>query len=130
MVIAGRLVEGDTQPDLDVPAGDLDVFDEQPQKGLALGVVIFLSVDHRRHYRSHLTWRPRGRQILAQLRLGVPMGLMPVADLLGFAIFQMMQTRLGTTGGAATQLVVILTSLAYMPGYGIASAGTTSFSQS
>lgn len=98
--------------------------------GLALGVVIFLSVYHRRHYRSHLTWRPRGRQILAQLRLGVPMGLMPVADLLGFAIFQMMQTRLGTTGGAATQLVVILTSLAYMPGYGIASAGTTLVGQS
>ena len=42
MVIAGRLVEGDTQPDLDVPAGDLDVFDEQPQKGLALGVVEFV----------------------------------------------------------------------------------------
>jgi MATE family multidrug resistance protein len=42
----------------------------------------------------------------------------------------MMQTRLGTTGGAATQLVVILTSLAYMPGYGIASAGTTLVGQS
>src|ERR1700730_13139063 len=42
VVIAGRLVEGDTQPDLDVPAGDLDVFDEQPQKGLALGVVEFV----------------------------------------------------------------------------------------
>jgi MATE family multidrug resistance protein len=98
--------------------------------GLMLGVGIFLSTYHRHHYRSHLTWRPRGRQILAQLRLGVPMGLLPVSDLLGFAIFQMMQTRLGTTGGAATQLVVILTSLAYMPGYGIASAGTTLVGQS
>lgn len=98
--------------------------------GLTLGVMIFLSDHHRRHYRSHVTWRPRGRQILAQLRLGVPMGLMPVSDLLGFAIFQMMQTRLGTAGGAATQLVVILTSLAYMPGYGIASAGTTLVGQS
>ena len=37
----------------------------------------------------------------------------------------MMQTRLGTAGGAATQMVVMLTSLAYMPGFGIASAGTT-----
>jgi multidrug resistance protein, MATE family len=98
--------------------------------GLALGVMIFLSAHHRRHYRSHLTWRPRGRSILAQLRLGLPMGLMPASDLLGFAIFQMMQTRLGTAGGAATQLVVILTSLAYMPGYGIASAGTTLVGQS
>jgi MATE family multidrug resistance protein len=36
-----------------------------------------------------------------------------------------MQTRLGTAGGAATQMIVMLTSLAYMPGYGIATAGTT-----
>ena len=50
--------------------------------------------------------------------------------LLGFAIFQMMQTRLGTADGAATQMVVILTSLAYMPGFGIASAGTTLVGQS
>jgi MATE family multidrug resistance protein len=42
----------------------------------------------------------------------------------------MMQTRLGTVGGAATQMVVILTSLAYMPGFGIASAGTTLVGQS
>ena len=39
MVAAGRLVQGDAQPDLDVPAGDLDVLDEQPQQCLALGVV-------------------------------------------------------------------------------------------
>src|SRR2546428_7588069 len=43
---------------------------------------------------------------------------------------QMMQTRLGTAGGAATQMVVMLTSLAYMPGFGIASAGTTLVGQS
>jgi MATE family multidrug resistance protein len=98
--------------------------------GVALGVMIFLSDHHRHHYRSHLTWRPRGRQLLAQLRLGVPMGLLPASDLLGFAIFQMMQTRLGVAGGAATQLVTILTSLAYMPGYGISSAGTTLVGQS
>ncbi|GAC1691988.1 MAG: hypothetical protein PVS2B3_00500 [Steroidobacteraceae bacterium] len=98
--------------------------------GVALGVAIFLGAGHRRDYQSHLTWRPRGRQLLAQLRLGLPMGLLPASDLLGFAIFQMMQTRLGTAGGAATQLVTILTSLAYMPGYGISSAGTTLVGQS
>jgi hypothetical protein len=26
-----RVIERDAQPDLDVPAGDLDVLDEQPQ---------------------------------------------------------------------------------------------------
>ena len=42
---AGRLagwgwrVEGDAQPDLDVPAGHADVFDEQAQQLLFLGVI-------------------------------------------------------------------------------------------
>jgi MATE family multidrug resistance protein len=98
--------------------------------GLLAAVLIFLSPYYRRVYASQLTWRPRARRLLEQLRLGVPMGLSPAADLLGFAIFQIMQTRLGTAGGAATQIVVILTSLAYMPGFGIASAGTTLVGQS
>jgi MATE family multidrug resistance protein len=98
--------------------------------GLALAVALFLRSPYRRRYRSHLTWRPHALRLLQQLRLGVPMGLSPAADLLAFAIFQMMQTRLGTAGGAATQMVVMLTSLAYMPGFGIASAGTTLVGQS
>lgn len=98
--------------------------------GLALAIAIFLDADYRRRYRSHLTWRPHRGRLLEQLRLGVPMGLLPAADLLGYAIFQMMQTRLGTVGGAATQIVTILTSIAYMPGYGIGSAGTTLVGQS
>jgi MATE family multidrug resistance protein len=98
--------------------------------GLVFALLMFLRPHYRDRYRSHLTWRPRARVLLEQLRLGVPMGLSPSADLLGFAIFQMMQTRLGIAGGAATQMVVILTSLAYMPGFGIASAGTTLVGQS
>jgi multidrug resistance protein, MATE family len=98
--------------------------------GLLFAIAIFLGPHYRRLYQSHLSWHPHARRLLEQLRLGVPMGLSPAADLLGFAIFQMMQTRLGTAGGAATQIVVILTSLAYMPGFGIASAGTTLVGQS
>ncbi|HUJ53828.1 MAG TPA: MATE family efflux transporter [Steroidobacteraceae bacterium] len=98
--------------------------------GLLFALALFLRADYRRRYHSHLTWRPHAGRLLQQLRLGVPMGLSPAADLLGFAIFQMMQTRLGTAGGAATQMVVILTSIAYMPGFGIASAGTTLVGQS
>lgn len=98
--------------------------------GLSLAIAIFLDAEYRRCYRSHLTWRPHLGRLLEQLRLGVPMGLLPAADLFGYAIFQMMQTRLGTVGGAATQIVTILTSIAYMPGYGIGSAGTTLVGQS
>ncbi|HEY2275930.1 MAG TPA: MATE family efflux transporter [Steroidobacteraceae bacterium] len=98
--------------------------------GLLAAVAILLRSDYRHRYRSNLTWRPHWGVLAQQLRLGVPMGLSPAADLLGFAIFQMMQTRLGTPGGAATQIVVMLTSLAYLPGFGIASAGTTLVGQS
>jgi MATE family multidrug resistance protein len=98
--------------------------------GLALAMAIFLRPEYRERYGAHLTWRPHANVVLKQLRLGVPMGVLPTADLLGFAVFQMMQTRLGIAGGAATQMVVILTSIAYMPGFGIASAGTTFVGQS
>jgi multidrug resistance protein, MATE family len=98
--------------------------------GLLLALAFFLQAPYRRQFRSHLSWHPHAARLRQQLRLGVPMGLSPAADLLGFAIFQMMQTRLGTAGGAATQMVVILTSLAYMPGWGIGQAGTTLVGQS
>ena len=98
--------------------------------GLGFALAVFLGHGYRVRFGSHLTWPLQRRRLVQQLRLGVPMGLSPAADLLGFAIFQMMQTRLGTAGGAATQIVVILTSIAYMPGFGIASAGTTLVGQS
>jgi MATE family multidrug resistance protein len=98
--------------------------------GLGFALALFLRPGYRRRFGSHLTWRLQRARLVQQLRLGVPMGLSPAADLMGFAIFQMMQTRLGTAGGAATQIIVILTSLAYMPGFGIASAGTTLVGQS
>jgi MATE family multidrug resistance protein len=42
----------------------------------------------------------------------------------------MMQVRLSTIDGATTQIVMMLTSIAYMPGFGIALAGTTLVGQS
>ena len=99
--------------------------------GLLFALAIFLQPYYRRCTTQHLTWRPHARRLLEQLRLGVPMGLSPAADLLGFAIFQMMQTWLRTTDGAATQMVVVLTyARPTRSGFGIASAGTTLVGQS
>jgi len=53
------------------------------------------------------------------------MGLLIAADILGFALFQLMQVRLGTVDGASTQIVMMLTSFCYMPAVGVAMAGTT-----
>jgi MATE family multidrug resistance protein len=93
--------------------------------GAAAAMAWFLGPDTRAVYRSHLTFRPRWQPLLRQLKLGFPMGLLSAADVLGFALFQLMQVRLGTVDGAATQLVMMLTSFCYMPAIGIAMAGTT-----
>jgi MATE family multidrug resistance protein len=53
------------------------------------------------------------------------MGAMYAADLFGMALFALMQVRLGQVDGATTQIVVMLTSIAYLPGVGLALAGTT-----
>ena len=93
--------------------------------GVATAAALFLSRATRRRYRVHLTTRLHGRALLRQLKLGFPMGLLIAADILGFALFQLMQVRLGTVDGASTQIVMMLTSFCYMPAVGIAMAGTT-----
>jgi MATE family multidrug resistance protein len=93
--------------------------------GVLFAFGVFLRPDLRKLYKSHLTWRPEMRSLVRQYRLGLPMGAMYAADLFGLALFQLMQVRLSQAEGAATQIVMMLTSLAYMPGMGIALAGTT-----
>ena len=93
--------------------------------GVAATLALFLGAATRKLYRSHLTARLRGRALLCQFKLGFPIGLLIAADILGFALFQLMQVRLGIVDGAATQVVMMLTSFCYMPAVGVAMAGTT-----
>ena len=71
-----------------------------------------------------------GKALWRIVALGLPMGLFPAADLIGLAMFQLMQVGLGAVAGAATQIVMMMTSIAYMPAVGIAIAGTTLVGQS
>jgi multidrug resistance protein, MATE family len=98
--------------------------------GLVIAVAAFLRGHYRRGYRTHLTWTPNLRRIWAQWRIGFPMGLLMAADLIGFSVFQLMQVKLGEVEGAASQIVMIMTAIAYLPGIGIAMAGTTLVGQS
>jgi MATE family multidrug resistance protein len=98
--------------------------------GLAFALWVFLRPDLRARYKSHLTWRPDFASLVRQYRLGLPMGAMYAADLFGMALFQLMQVRLSAVDGAVTQIIMMLTSMAYMPGIGIALAGTTLVGQS
>ncbi|MDE2219885.1 MAG: MATE family efflux transporter [Gammaproteobacteria bacterium] len=93
--------------------------------GLGLAMYAFLRGHYRHGYRTHLTWTPNLRRIWTQLRIGFPMGLLMAADLIGFSLFQIMQVKLGEVEGAASQVVMIMTAISYLPGVGIALAGTT-----
>ena len=62
--------------------------------------------------------------------VGLPIGVMYGADVLGLALSQMMIAQTSAIGAAATQIVMALTSMAYMPTIGIALAGTTLVGQS
>jgi MATE family multidrug resistance protein len=93
--------------------------------GLVFAVFVFLRADLRHTYRTHLTWKPDAANLWREFKLGLPMGAMYAADLFGMALFSLMQVRLGQVDGATTQIVVMLTSIAYLPGVGLALAGTT-----
>lgn len=62
--------------------------------------------------------------------VGLPMGIFPAIDVGALALFQLMQSAIGAVGGAASQIVLMLTSIAYMPTMGFALAGTTLVGQS
>jgi MATE family multidrug resistance protein len=93
--------------------------------GLVFALFVFLRADLRHTYRTHLTWKPDAANLWREFKLGLPMGAMYAADLFGMALFALMQVRLGQVDGATTQIVVMLTSIAYLPGVGLALAGTT-----
>ena len=92
--------------------------------GVALAIRMILSLDHRQ-YAPQLTWRPSFGRVLALIALGLPMAMTACADLGAAALFQLMQVQVGVVDGAATQIVTIFTAIAYMPGIGLALAGTT-----
>jgi multidrug resistance protein, MATE family len=98
--------------------------------GFGVGISMFLSRSMCREFSAHRCWRPDREEIRRAVALGLPMGLLPAVDLIGLALFQAMQASLGAAAGAATQIVMMMTSIAYMPAIGIASAGTTLVGQS
>lgn len=93
--------------------------------GVIGGVALFVAPSLQQTYRSRLTWRWQAHLLAAQWRLGFPMGLMIAADMVGIALFQLMQVRLSEIAGAVTQIAVMLTSIAYMPAVGVSLAGIT-----
>lgn len=100
--------------------------------GIAVIITLGLFVNERNHreFRTRLTWRPKMLRIWRATLLGFPMGLSIAVDLIGLSLFQLMQVRLGPVDGAATQIAMMMTSIAYMPAVGFGIAGTTLVGQS
>jgi MATE family multidrug resistance protein len=98
--------------------------------GVLLALLIFIRDPALKKYRIYLTWRLHWHRLKKQFKLGLPMGVMLAADLFGFSLFQLMQVKLSAIDGAASQVVMMLTSIGYMPAIGIALAGTTLVGQS
>ena len=97
---------------------------------MVLFLWVFLSREIRQDFQSHRVWNPQWPTIRSLFAAGLPLGFLMTADLTGVAFFQIMQVKLGVVPGAATQVVMMLTSTAYMPTLGIAQAGTTLVGQS
>ena len=93
--------------------------------GLVPFLFVFLSVEYRCKYKSHLTWRPHPSRLWRQWRLGFLMTLIPATEFPGSAMYQMMQMRVGPEAGAATQLASALVSLGNIVCFAIVSAGAT-----
>lgn len=73
--------------------------------------------------------RPARAPLLAQLRLGVPLGLSILVEVTGFAFMALFISRLGTTAVAGHQLAVNLVSLLFMVPLAIGNAGSTLVAQ-
>ena len=101
---------------------------------LAIGMFVAIGMLARRRYRREYaidrTWRPRRVMLKRVFALGLPTGLFITFDILAMAVFQLIQVRLGAVDGAATQISMMLTSVAFMPAVGIGMAGTTLVGQS
>ena len=98
--------------------------------GLLVSVVLITRRGIDAEFGSRSTWRESHAELGRLVRVGFPMGLFPAIDVAGLAAFQAMQVAAGAIGGASTQIVMMLTSIAYLPTMGFALAGTTLVGQS
>jgi MATE family multidrug resistance protein len=73
--------------------------------------------------------RPARAPLVAQMRLGVPLGLSILVEVTGFAFMALFIARLGTTAVAGHQLAVNLVSLLFMVPLAIGNAGSTLVAQ-
>src|SRR5258708_4956058 len=98
--------------------------------GLLITLVLFTTRGIDAEYHSPKPSPHTPAELRRLFRVGFPIGLFPAIDVAGLAAFQAMPAAAGAVGGASTQIVMMLTSIAYLPTMGFALAGTTLVGQS
>jgi MATE family multidrug resistance protein len=98
--------------------------------GVLLSLAVMLREPYLTAFASRQTWRPTAPAVRAVVAVGVPTGFFIAVDLAGFALFQLIVVDLGPVDGAATSIVMTLTSLGYWPMIGLGLAATTLVGQS
>lgn len=95
---------------------------------LAVKVLIYLCLVWRRRNRLHFaTWSGLrlDRDLLGRLfKYGAPSGVQMLLDVMGFTVFVMLVGRLGSVALEATSLAFRISTLAFMPVWGIGMAAS------
>lgn len=79
---------------------------------------------------EHGSFRPTAQTVRRALHIGAPMGLQQLIMSSAYIVMTIIIAPLGTFAIAANSFGIIVESLCYMPGYGIADAATTLVGQS
>ncbi|MCB2200506.1 MATE family efflux transporter [bacterium] len=101
--------------------------------GTILGMLLFIAIAigyKRRDNYNYFKWSNLDRDTMRRIvRLAVPSGIRNFLVMLGFSAFSAIVSGLGTVQMAATNVVLTILSLSYMPGAGFGFAAATLIGQ-
>ena len=94
-------------------------------KSKMLGLLARKEEGERRKENTWYAFKPKSDTVGTAFKIGAPMGLQHMLMGGAYMVSTMIVAPLGTVAIAAHSLAIVVESLCYMPGYGIAEAATT-----
>ena len=94
--------------------------------GLATAISAFVMASlYLMRYVERLKWpiRPTREVVRSAIKLGMPMGAMHAMSVLAFVVMSLILARIGAVHLAASEIVLHVISLSFLPGFGISEAG-------
>lgn len=105
-------------PELGIAGAGLATVSAWGVSSLLLALLIFTR-EHNRSYGILSNWRFNSQLFKRLLRYGVPGSLQFTLDILAFTLFILLVGRIGTLELAATNIVLSINALAFMPSMGV-----------